>query len=76
VIATGVGHSVEDLVRTAFDAVDLDWSRYTTFDHDIGRPADVATRIGNYDKANRVLGWKPTIFFDDMIQTMVLLEDM
>lgn len=74
VIATRIGHTVGDLVRIAFEAVHLDWARYTSYDHDIGRPVDVATRIGNYDKANRVIGWKPTILFEDMIQSMVLEE--
>lgn len=75
VIATGVGHTVGDLVRVAFNTYDLDWQQHVSYDHDIGRPADVATRIGRYDKACRVLGWRPMIEFVDMIEAMVLGED-
>jgi GDPmannose 4,6-dehydratase len=74
VIATGVGHTVGDLVRIAFEADDLDWAMYTSFDHDIGRPVDVTTRIGNYAKAHSVLGWRPKVHFEDMILSMVLGE--
>lgn len=71
VIATGVGHTVEDLVDTAFAALELDWTQYVTYDHDIGRPADVATRIGNADKAKRVLGWTPTVGFQAMVDLII-----
>ena len=35
------------------------------------RPAEVPILQGNYDKAKKVLGWEPTISFDDLIKEMV-----
>lgn len=67
VIATGVGHTVRELVWSTFECAGLDWAKYTTYDHDIGRPADVATRIGNADKAKKLLGWYPRTDFEAML---------
>lgn len=67
VIATGVGHTVRELVWSAFACVGLKWEDHTTYDHDIGRPADVAMRIGNADKAKRLLGWYPRTDFETML---------
>ena len=35
------------------------------------RPAEVQSLLGNSSKAEKVLGWKPTISFDEMVAEMV-----
>jgi GDPmannose 4,6-dehydratase len=71
VIATGVSHSVRQLVETAFGHVGLDWQEYVRIDPALLRPAEVDHLIGDAGKARRVLGWAPTIDFARLIAMMV-----
>ncbi|MCC6799948.1 MAG: GDP-mannose 4,6-dehydratase [Anaerolineae bacterium] len=71
VIATGETHSVEELVSTAFDALDLDWRRYVVQDERFMRPAEVDLLVGDPSKAGRKLGWEPSVTFASLIQMMV-----
>jgi len=71
VIATGVSHSVRQLVETAFSHVGLDWQKYVRVDPAFLRPAEVDHLIGNASKARRVLGWEPEVGFDKLIAMMV-----
>jgi GDPmannose 4,6-dehydratase len=71
VVATGVSHSVQDLVETAFSHAGLDWKQYVRIDPQFLRPAEVDHLIGNAAKAERVLGWKPTVDFTGLVRIMV-----
>ena len=71
VIATGRTHSIKRLCEVAFACVDLDWQRYVYVDEAYLRPADVDLLIGDASKAKQVLGWEPTVTFEEMIQKMV-----
>jgi GDPmannose 4,6-dehydratase len=71
VIATGVSHSVRDLVERAFGYLDLDWKRYVVEDAQLTRPAEVEHLIGDSSKARRKLGWKPEVSFEELIRMMV-----
>ena len=52
-MATGVKHSVRELVETAFDHVGLDWRKYVVQDPAFVRPAEVDLLIGDASKARR-----------------------
>jgi GDPmannose 4,6-dehydratase len=71
VIATGISHSVRDLVSIAFSHVGLDWEKYVRVDPKFLRPAEVDHLIGNPAKARRVLGWEPEIAFKQLVEMMV-----
>jgi GDPmannose 4,6-dehydratase len=71
VIATGISHSVRQLVETAFRHAGLDWEKYVGIDPAFLRPAEVDHLIGDPGKARRVLGWEPTVTFDQLIAMMV-----
>jgi GDPmannose 4,6-dehydratase len=71
VIATGETHSVRELVRTAFEYVDLDWKQYVVEDPALIRPAEVDLLIGDSSKARRVLGWRPEVSFTQLVHVMV-----
>ena len=71
VIATGETHSVRELVEIAFAAAGLDWKRHVKIDPKLLRPAEVELLQGDSTKARRQLGWKPTVSFRDLIETMV-----
>jgi GDPmannose 4,6-dehydratase len=71
VIATGVSHSVKKLVETAFGHAGLDWQQYVRIDPALKRPAEVDHLIGDASKGRRVLGWTPSVTFEQLIATMV-----
>lgn len=71
VISTGQTHSVERLVEVAFNCVDLDWKNYVVQDERFMRPAEVDLLVGDASKAGKVLGWEPTVTFEQLIQMMV-----
>jgi GDPmannose 4,6-dehydratase len=71
VIATGVSHSVQQLVETAFGHVGLDWRKHVKLDPKFLRPAEVDHLIGNPGKAKRLLGWEPTVDFNGLVTMMV-----
>ena len=71
VIATGVSHSVRDLVETAFSHVGLNWQDYVRTDPAFLRPADVEHLVGDSAKARRELDWTPSIDFPGLVRMMV-----
>ena len=75
VIATGVSHSVRDLLEVAFGCVGLRWEEHVRGDPDLLRPAEVDKLVGNATKAATQLGWKPEVSFEDLI-IMMVREDL
>ena len=71
VIATGVSHSVRELVEVAFGHVNLDWRQYVKQDPRFLRPAEVDHLIGDASKAHAALGWRPEVDFEALIRMMV-----
>ncbi len=71
VIASGVSHSVRELVEIAFGHVGLDAQRYVRTDPSLIRPAEVDHLIGDAAKAKAVLGWEPSVDFRQLIAMMV-----
>jgi GDPmannose 4,6-dehydratase len=71
VIATGVSHSVRELVEIAFGHVGLRWQDYVKSDPALLRPAEVDHLIGDPSKARRVLKWAPTVDFEGLVRMMV-----
>jgi GDPmannose 4,6-dehydratase len=71
VIATGVSHSVRELVEAAFERVGLDWQHHVRLDPALLRPAEVDHLIGDSSKARRELGWVPEVSFRQLVNMMV-----
>jgi GDPmannose 4,6-dehydratase len=71
VIATGVSHSVRDLVEIAFGHLGLDWSGHVSLDPKLLRPAEVDHLIGDSSKARKALGWTPEVDFTQLVRMMV-----
>ena len=71
VIATGISHSVRQLVEIAFARVGLDWQKHVKTDPKFLRPAEVDHLIGDPAKAVRVLGWTPNVDFKQLVELMV-----
>src|SRR6478752_10370520 len=72
VIATGEAHSVREFVAAAFTAAGIDdWERYVRVDPAFVRPVDAVELTGDASRARTVLGWAPTVGFDDVVARMV-----
>jgi GDPmannose 4,6-dehydratase len=71
VIGTGKTHSVRELVEVAFDHVGLGWQDFVKEDPAFKRPAEVEQLQADPGKAKRVLGWEPTVTFEELIRMMV-----
>ncbi|MDO9540919.1 MAG: GDP-mannose 4,6-dehydratase [Kiritimatiellia bacterium] len=71
VIATGIAHSVRDFIERAFARVKMDWKSYVVQDPRYIRPAEVDHLLGDSSKARRVLGWKPSVDFGELVDMMV-----
>ncbi len=71
VIATGVMHTVRQLVETAFDVAGLSWQEFVVEDPAFLRPAEVDLLVGDASKAKEILDWTPATTFRQMIEEMV-----
>ena len=74
VIATGEAHSVRNLCEIAFAAVDLDYRDWVVVDERLVRPAESLVLLGDASKARRILGWSPTIRFEELVHEMVAAD--
>lgn len=72
--ATGLLHSVQDVVEHAFAAVDLDWPAYVEMDPQLLRPAEPLHLVGNATKARSTLGWELKTNFSELILEMTHVE--
>jgi GDPmannose 4,6-dehydratase len=71
VVATGEAHSVRELCEIAFSHVDLNYEDYVVQDRENFRSAETALLVGNPAKAERLLGWKRTVTFPNLVRMMV-----
>ncbi|MDP2983254.1 MAG: GDP-mannose 4,6-dehydratase [Candidatus Latescibacter sp.] len=71
VIATGETHTVREFCELAFSELDLDYRDYVHTDDRFIRPSEVELLVGDYSKAQKLLGYTPTIRFPDLVKDMV-----
>ncbi|MGE5656814.1 MAG: GDP-mannose 4,6-dehydratase [Actinomycetota bacterium] len=71
VIATNETHSIREFLDIAFNYVNLKWEDYVEFDPRYLRPAEVDLLIGDSTKARTVLGWEPSVTFEQLVHLMV-----
>ena len=74
IIATGVTHTIRDLLDFSFSHLGLDWEDYVTVDPKYFRPTEVDVLRGDPAKAKEILGWEPKITFEELITEMVDYE--
>jgi len=71
IIATNKAHTVRDFVKTAFEALDLNYEDYVVIDEKFFRPSEVEILQGNPEKAKKELGWEYDFKFEDLVLLMV-----
>jgi len=71
VCATGIAHSVQDVVEYVFQYLDLDWKSFIRFDERLLRPEEVDALRGDSRKLRSATGWEPEYTFETMLDEMV-----
>jgi GDPmannose 4,6-dehydratase len=71
VIGTGEAHTVREFVELAFACADLDWREFVEVDPRYFRPAEVDYLLADASKAQKALGWEPTVTFTELVRLMV-----
>jgi GDPmannose 4,6-dehydratase len=71
VVASGIPHTVRDICRIAFGRVGLDYLDHVVVDPALVRPPEQVRLLGDPSKARSVLGWRPTVSFEQLIEMMV-----
>jgi GDPmannose 4,6-dehydratase len=74
VVASGVAHSLEEFVATAFREVGLNWRDHVDYDASLVRSSDIMYSLGDHTKAAQVLGWHPTVKLSEIVARMIRAE--
>lgn len=71
VCATSISHTVLDLVKYVFTALELDWGKYIKEDQKYIRPEELENLKGDNTKLITNLGWEPKYTFESMLDEMI-----
>jgi GDPmannose 4,6-dehydratase len=71
VCATGISHSVLELVEYVFGKLDLDWQTYVKTDSKFLRPEELEDLKGDSIKLRNETGWVPKYTFESMLDEMI-----
>jgi len=71
VCATGVSHSVRELVNYVFTRLGLHWSEYVKQDTKFFRPEELHNLKGDSTKLINATGWKHRYTFESMLDEMI-----
>ncbi len=72
IFATGILHSVRDVLQQAFEAVGLHWEDWVRHDTSLLRPAEPPPAAGDPSRAAKLLGWQNSTSFEQLIREMTL----
>lgn len=70
VCATGISHSVKDLVEYTFSRLGLDWQQYVKVDEKYLRPEELNELKGD-STLLKELGWEPKYTFETLMNEMI-----
>jgi GDPmannose 4,6-dehydratase len=71
VIATSEQRSVREFAERVFSKLGMDFYDYLKYDPQYIRPNEVPSLCGDATKARTVLGWKPEISFEQLVDMMI-----
>jgi len=71
VIATGISHSVRELVEMAIKLAELPGEDVVAVDENLYRPAEIHELRGDASKARNELDWKPKMKFAELVDRMI-----
>ncbi len=70
VVATGEQYTVREFAEKVFERFGLNFYDYVVFDEQYLRPNEVPSLLGDSTKIRTVLGWKPEINFEQLVDMM------
>ena len=71
VVASGVVHSVREFAQVAFSLVGLNYQDFVVIDPQLYRPSEAHILVGNAEKFQKCVGWRPKTSFQKLIRLMV-----
>lgn len=71
VIGTGEIHTLRDLCECAYRSVDRNWQECVISDPALVRPLEPGQILADASKARSVLGWQPSVSFEELVARMV-----
>jgi GDPmannose 4,6-dehydratase len=71
VIATGKTYLLEDFIRLAFSAFDLDWREHVKRSDEFMRPTDLLIGRADPSKAKRIIGWEAQVDMPQIVLKMI-----
>ena len=74
VCATGISHTVRDVVEYVFAKLDMNYHDFVTIDPRFFRPEELEELKGDAAKLRTTLGWKPDYTFETMLDDMMESE--
>jgi GDPmannose 4,6-dehydratase len=74
ILATGECHTVEEFVGLAFATLDLNWRDHVKYDPSLITTVEPIAACGNPAKARRLLDWRNTVPFEEIVTRMVKAE--
>ncbi|MBF0298500.1 MAG: GDP-mannose 4,6-dehydratase [Oligoflexia bacterium] len=71
VIGTGKLHSVRQFLEIAFKELNLNYQDHVIVDEKLFRPSEEYPLMADPSKAQKLLGWKSTVDFENLVSMMV-----
>jgi GDPmannose 4,6-dehydratase len=71
VLGSGEAHSIEELIKGAFELIGKDYREYIKVNTKLFRPTDVKYMCADNTKAKKLLGWKPQYTFKTLIEEII-----
>ena len=71
VVATNETYTIREFAELVFSKLGLNFEEYFRFSDSYTRPNEVPELLGDYGKISRVLGWKPEVNLDQLIDMMI-----
>ncbi|KAI4979909.1 hypothetical protein ZWY2020_016662 [Hordeum vulgare] len=71
VVATEECHTVEEFLQATFGYAGLNWKDHVVIDKKYFCPSEVDCLQGDSSKSRRLLGWKPKVGFQQLVEMMV-----
>ena len=70
ILATGKTHKLSDFLKIAFEYFGIDHTKHVRTNPKFIRPNEPQKLCGDSSKAQTILGWKPSVTFEEMVYEM------
>ncbi len=71
IVCTGKKTSLKNFIKKVYEKINLNWTEHVEIDKKLFRPNDISISWGNPNKLFNDLGWKASIFVDEIIDKLI-----